>query len=150
MKAQKLQVYIKKKNRINKNNIGTFVGVIFDQIDNEFKKKAKNIIKENEESRNVIEERKDIKENENENSRDLILINFEKDSEKTTMKFSKQTTVKKVLEEFFKIFDTQITLDVDKIVFMYNSLILNSPMNLNRTISQINRRNEMLVRVIDS
>ena len=66
------------------------------------------------------------------------------------MKFSKQTTVKKVLEEFFKIFDTQITLDVDKIVFMYNSLILNSPMNLNRTISQINRRNEMLVRVIDS
>ena len=66
------------------------------------------------------------------------------------MKFSKQKTVKKVLEEFFKIFDTQITLDVDKIVFMYNSLILNSPMNLNRTISQINRRNEMLVRVIDS
>ena len=66
------------------------------------------------------------------------------------MKFSKQTSVKKVLEEFLKKFDTQITLDVDKIVFMYNSLILNSPKNLNRTISQINRRNEMLIRVIDS
>lgn len=115
----------KKRNKKKTNNIGTFIGSIFNDLDLEFKRKEK------EKGIGIS-----IYFREDKNNGDIL------------MNFPINIIIKEALESYQRFIGSEVNIDVNSVVFMYKTQILNKQNIISKRLRDLIKKNNEIIKVM--